>query len=81
MLPFLTCAQGNRVETYRTLGRVLQEDGDNLESNLLRQLITVASRDVRGLQVSLFSWKLVRGPCLEPSFLASYRASKISPLP
>ncbi|XP_068790031.1 maestro heat-like repeat-containing protein family member 2B [Struthio camelus] len=39
--------EGNRVETYRTLVRVLQEDGTCLESTLLRQLITRASRDMR----------------------------------
>ncbi|XP_067145724.1 maestro heat-like repeat-containing protein family member 2B [Apteryx mantelli] len=42
--------EGNRVETYRTLGRLLQEDGDNLESHLLRRLITLASRDMRVVQ-------------------------------
>nr|XP_009670778.1 PREDICTED: maestro heat-like repeat-containing protein family member 2B [Struthio camelus australis] len=42
-----TRPMGNRVETYRELGRVLQEDGNHLERDLIRQLTTLASRDMR----------------------------------
>lgn len=56
-LPFVACPQGDRLETYRELERILQGEDGCLTSGVVNRLIAEASRDMQAAQVSLFSFE------------------------
>lgn len=75
-LHFVVCPQGDQLETYRELQRVLQGEDGGLTSGVVNCLIAEASRDVQAAQVSLFSFKITKATCVGPWILGKYRVAQ-----